>query len=113
AKNMGQVIWPATFGYAIEQMMNPIFLPPTPHDNLRNYYLANVRARGPSPVFRIGQVPYGVLPALSVVNWQKRGTSGGETLESSMRDTLLRLRETWKTSALTSVPTVAANSSDP
>ena len=113
AKNMGQVIWPATFGYAIEQMMSPVFVTPTPHDNLRSYYLANVRARGPSPAFRIGQVPYGVLPALSLVNWQKRGTSGGETLENSMRDTLLRLRETWKSAALTSVPTVSASSSDP
>lgn len=112
ALQMATLLWPCTFGYFVEQLMNGIFST-TQHNNFRDYFFGNVRARGPAPAFRVGQVPYGVLPALSVVGWQKRGTSVGETIENGLRQTLLLLRETWKSAALSSVPTVLPNAADP
>jgi hypothetical protein len=41
----------------------------------RDYFVRYVRARGPAPVFRVGDVPYGVLPAVSLVRWGKRTTA--------------------------------------
>ena len=112
AANMATLLWPTTFGYVIEQLMSPLFTA-AHHDLMRRYFIDNVRARGPAPAFRVGQVPYGVLPAVSLVSWQRRGASDAEGLENSARGTLLLLREAWKTAALTGVPTVAAGSTDP
>jgi hypothetical protein len=112
ALQMATLLWPSTFGYFVEQLMHGLFST-TQHNNFRDYFFANVRARGPAPAFRVGQVPYGVIPAVSVVGWQKRGSSVGETIENGLRQTLLLLRETWKSAALSSVPTVLPNSSDP
>ena len=112
ARQMAKLLWPTTLGYFVEQIMSPAFNA-THHDRLRQYFFDNVRGRGPAPAFRIGQVPYGVLPALSIANWQARGTSVSEQLESSSQDTVARLREIWKNAALTGVPIVSASSTDP
>ena len=113
ARNMAALLWPMTLGYVVEQLMAPLFIDGPPHDTLRSYFLDNVRARGPVPAFRIGEVPYGVLPALSIDNWQKKGTSASEGFEASALTTFKALRQTWKTAGETSVPVVSATSSDP
>jgi hypothetical protein len=112
AVNMATLLWPTTYGYVVEQLMAPLFTP-NQHDQIRDYFLSNVRACGPAPAFRIGQVPYGVLPALSVVNWQQRGSTLQEQFENAARTTMLHCREAWKTAALLNVPKVTPSAADP
>jgi hypothetical protein len=112
AHSMAKLMWPTTFGYVIEQLMSGV-ITPAGHNRIRDYFIDVLRARGPAPAFRIGQVPYGVLPALSVVNWKQRGSSPGETFEKFIQDLLLRVRETWKQAAQLNVPKVTAGSADP
>ena len=65
SRAMANALWPATWGYFIEQMLAPIFGPREVAD-VRKYYVANVQARGPYPAFRVGDVPYGLLPVTAL-----------------------------------------------
>jgi hypothetical protein len=103
AHAMTQALWPATLGYFLEQLMQPLFplAPPlfsqADIDATRAYVARWVRGRGPVPAFRVGAVPYGVLPVVSLNHWAKRaGTDADQDLEDRMRKVLLRLREIWK-----------------
>jgi hypothetical protein len=66
ARDMLTALWPATFGYFITQMMNPVF-DASQEDAMRRFALDSVVPRGPLPALRIGQTPYGVLPTTSLV----------------------------------------------
>jgi len=73
AQAMLTALWPATLGYQLEQMMAPADATlPAPFDAnaiaaAYNYTRTNVRPAGPLPAFRVGAVPYGLLPATSVM----------------------------------------------
>lgn len=95
AANMNRVLWPATVGYFMDQIMAPVFSA-AEHDAARTYFVNNVRARGPAPAFRVGAVPYGVLPIVSLARWAQRGSSADEQLEARMVPTLRRLLTIWK-----------------
>ena len=61
AKAMNKALFPATMGYFMEEMMDPLFQPQdiqATHEFFSNY----VSGRGPIPAFKIGRHPYGVLP---------------------------------------------------
>ncbi len=68
ARAMNQALWPCTFGYFLEQMMSPSVITAPPIvtaqmiGNIRAHFIDHVRGRGPLPAFRVGRVPYGVLP---------------------------------------------------
>ena len=68
AAAMNASLWPVTLGYFLEQMMAPGFDAET-IAAARAYFLANVRPGGPLPAFRIGRVPYGLLPAMSLTHF--------------------------------------------
>jgi hypothetical protein len=115
---MNLVLWPVTLGYFMEQMMNPwaylnlpsgggaIFSDDT-IKKARAFFINHVIARGPAPAFRIGAVPYGVLPALSLSRWAPRT---GE--DPNFVNTLRRLLPHWQAAART-LPAVTRNSSNP
>lgn len=117
AARMRRALWPATLGYFMEQLMNPWrFLvggtvPPIFDDNAETaaheFFVNFVSAQGPAPAFRIGAVPYGVLPALSLSRWQRRGTETQNPI-----DTLRRLLPFWQAAAK-NVPFVTPTSPDP
>ncbi len=69
AQAMNQAMWPVTLGYFLEHMMAPAFDDAT-IDSVRGYYTRYVRGRGPLPAFRVGAIPYGVLPATSLALWK-------------------------------------------
>ncbi|HJQ35115.1 MAG TPA: hypothetical protein VJ866_23395 [Pyrinomonadaceae bacterium] len=76
ARAMLRVLWPATLGYFLEQMMDPVF----GSGDLRaarDWALAHVRGRGPFPVLRISNAPYGLLPASSLSRWRASAGSSG------------------------------------
>lgn len=65
ARAMANALWPATWGYFIEQMMAPLF-EPRHVAQVRRYFVEHVQARGPYPSFRVGDVPYGLLPVTTL-----------------------------------------------
>lgn len=58
---MNTALFPATLGYFMDEMMDPIF---TERDieNTRVFFASFVSGRGPLPAIRIGKQPYGILP---------------------------------------------------
>jgi hypothetical protein len=115
ARFMNAALWPVTWGYYLEQMMYPVFASsPTVDTNGRSYFTEWVRGRGPAPAFRVGGVPYGVLPAVSLNLWRRQGTTGDDTFEEQLVSKLLILREAWKAAAAATAPHIApTNSTDP
>jgi len=69
ARAMNRVLWPATLGYTMETMLHPIFSADTV-DTTRWFYTHFVAGRGFLPSVRVGQQPYGVLPALNLQQWK-------------------------------------------
>jgi hypothetical protein len=102
AEAMSIAAWPATLGYFMDQMMRPVFVTfplftKADVDATRGYFSRWVRGRGPTPAFRVGAVPYGVLPVVALNRWAKRGTGDpDQDLEGKMYRALLRFRELWK-----------------
>ncbi len=62
ARAMNVALWPATLGYWMDTLMQPVFQPDT-IEQTRAYFNALVSGRGPFPAIRIGAQPYGILPA--------------------------------------------------
>ena len=70
ARAMATALWPATMGYYMKQMLvSRLDVPDQPADlsaetieALRRHFIDFVRGRGPFPAFRIGDIPYGLLP---------------------------------------------------
>ena len=70
AKAMNTALWPATLGYFMESMMQPIFSDNT-IKNTQRFFNQHVRGRGGIPSIRIAEQPYGILPTtvFSKLNW--------------------------------------------
>ena len=70
AQAMATALWPATIGYYLKQMMasgwdveaQPADLDDNTIEAVRRHFINFVRGRGPLPAFRVGDIPYGVLP---------------------------------------------------
>jgi hypothetical protein len=101
ARAMNAVLWPATWGYYLSQMVTgsvptPEVLVPAARDHFKDH----VRARGHFPTLRIGRQPYGVLPVCWSAQWKPLE---GRALDAPLAGLLARLRTTWKNS-LANVP---------
>jgi len=96
ARAINAVMWPATWGYYLDQMVtgsvpSSAVLVPAARDHFKDH----VRARGHFPALRIGRQPYGVLP----VSWSARWKSlEGRALDAPLANLLGRLRTTWENS---------------
>lgn len=109
ARAMVDVLWPATWGYFLEQLVlgDDAQLPTI--DAFRRHVVAHVRGRGHHPAFRVGGTPYGVLVASSLDRWQVRGERS--PLERALPVELRRLVPLWSR-AVPGVPRVG-RSADP
>ncbi|MBU8919332.1 hypothetical protein BGM25_25165 [Bacillus sp. FJAT-29953] len=65
AKIINHVLWPATWGYFLFQMMDGIEME-NDLERWRSWFADYVRARGPLPALRVGNQPYGLLPVTSL-----------------------------------------------
>jgi hypothetical protein len=81
AYHMNTVVWSATLGYYLRELLAPGFdgpvgnpLSATVIAAARTHFQNYVRGRGPLPAFRVGTTPYGVLPATSLKHWNGFGT---------------------------------------
>jgi hypothetical protein len=70
ARAMNIALWPATLGYWLETMMNPV-LGQQDIDFTQSFFTDYVSGRGMVPAIRIGDQPYGILPvtAFSRMTW--------------------------------------------
>ena len=70
---MNEALWPATWGYYLDQLMvpKPEASPPgrDPVTLARGHFVARVRAGGTLPVLRVGNQPYGLVAGLSLSRW--------------------------------------------
>jgi hypothetical protein len=73
ARAMQVALWPATLGYFLETMMEPL-AGDADVDAARAFFVRHVSGRGPAPAIRIGRQPYGVLAttAFSRMRWLDR-----------------------------------------
>jgi hypothetical protein len=69
ARKMNRVLYAATLGYFLDQMMHPL-VPPDAVNEVGAHFTQWVLPRGPASAFRVGRVPYGVLPVTSLKRWQ-------------------------------------------
>lgn len=76
---MNTALWPATMGYFMEEMMDPLF---SDEDltNTREFFINNISGRGFVPPIRIGKQPYGILPVsvFSRLNFTDESSAGLE-----------------------------------
>src|SRR5262249_25531037 len=102
ARAMNVALWPATLGYWMETMMQPVFDAGTV-DATREFFTRYVSGRGALPAIRIGRQPYGILPtsALSRLGWLAREqprTTAALAPSSFLRgllDVLRRMEADW------------------
>ncbi len=87
ARAMNQALWPATLGYFMEQMMEPLF-----DDSIvistRAWFNRYVVGRGTIPAIRVGRQPYGVLPAapFSRLGWIDREGLSNDVVDTGIPD---------------------------
>ena len=82
--DMRRAVWPATLGYFLRQMMNPPNGTPifneTTFQAAKAFFLSYVSAQGPAPAFRVGAVPYGLLPAISYSRMKAQATENTDAM---------------------------------
>ena len=103
AAAMNDALCPATLGYLMEQLMTPEFDDAT-ISGARQFWVDRVRPGGPLPAFRVGAVPYGLLPAVSVTRL---------AADARFTPVLRALRDQYFVPAARSAPRIAPGSADP
>jgi hypothetical protein len=76
ARAMNIALWQATLGYAMEEMMTPLFSR-ADIALTRWFFTRYVSGRGPLPAMRVGRQPYGILPAMAFSRYRSRGDDRG------------------------------------
>jgi hypothetical protein len=82
ARAMQAALWPATLGYALEDMLKPV-VGAADIAATRQFFTHFVSGRGPLPAVRVGRQPYGILPAMAFARY--RDASGGIDIEGGSR----------------------------
>jgi hypothetical protein len=71
ARAMNVALWPATLGYFLDTLMAPVSDERTA-EQVRWFFVRHVSGRGPLPAIRIGQQPYGIVPATAFARISRR-----------------------------------------
>ena len=67
-------------------------------ESLRTTFIERVRGRGPLPMLRVGQQPYGLLPAGDLEHW---AAPAGDPVEGGLVSFLRQIRTIWGTTMIT------------
>lgn len=94
---MNTALFPATMGYFMEEMMDPLFSERS-IEQTRFFASRFVSGRGPVPAIKIGRQPYGILPttAYSKIGFYERLSTVYEELGNTKDPFLQRLNSTIK-----------------
>lgn len=96
AAAMNAALWPATWGYYLEQLVTgAVPNPDTTLPAVRDHFAAHVRARGHYPALMLGRQPYGVLPVCWSAQYVPQGT---DPIQTQLEPLLATLRTTWEQS---------------
>ena len=118
--HMNRALWYGTLGYFMRHMMDaaiadqdPIFTS-AQIEQAGNYFSSVVLSRGPAPAFRVGPIPYGVLPIASLAEWEHTPyyPSPLEEIEIAIREPLLRLLGIWL-DGVSQVPRITPSPANP
>ena len=87
AHAMNEALWPATFGYLLDQMMEPVFDDDT-IVSTRAWFSRYVVGRGAIPAVRVGRQPYGILPVtpFSRMGWISRKLLANDRIDTGIPD---------------------------
>ncbi|MDO8185482.1 hypothetical protein Q5424_18510 [Conexibacter sp. JD483] len=72
ARAFNAALWPATLGYFLDTLMEPL-ASETAIDQTRAFFSSHVSGRGPLPALRIGQQSYGIVPAIAFARMKRSG----------------------------------------
>ncbi len=108
AAAMATLLWPATWGYFLDQWMHPAVDRQLQRE-IEQHFVQYVRGRGPLPLFRVGGTPYGVLPVSSLRTWKTDDSKN--RVASGLPPILQALYPTWQ-KAVPDVPRIG-KSDDP
>ena len=75
ARAMNIALWNGTLGYGLEQMLAPI-VSRSDIASTRQFFTRYVSGRGPLPAVRVGNQPYGVLPAMAFSRYRRARVEG-------------------------------------
>ncbi|HEX3475962.1 MAG TPA: hypothetical protein VHT91_13140 [Kofleriaceae bacterium] len=70
ARSMNRVLYSSTLGYCLDQMLSPLVTPDAVNE-VGQFFSQWVVPRGLCSAFRVGRVPYGILPVTSIARWQE------------------------------------------
>jgi len=93
AQVVNRALWPATYGYFLEEMLHGL-LTPEALTWTRAFFENYVLARGAVPALRVGAQPYGVLPTTRFSAWEVPDAANNPYPEH-LRQTLAQLDVTW------------------
>lgn len=87
ARSMNSALWPATLGYFMDTMMEPVFSEET-IARTRWYFTNFVSGRGMIPAIRVGEQPYGILPATaySRMSWFRERPAAEHLIKKKNED---------------------------
>jgi hypothetical protein len=104
ANAMNTALFPATLGYFMEEMMQPIFAE-NDIDATKDFFTNYVSGRGPVPTIRIGKQPYGILPVTVYSKINIPGNSniklnalhkdGKPTFYDRLKALIMKMDEAW------------------
>lgn len=94
AQAMNRALWPATYGYFLEEMLRPL-LSPAALAWTRRLFESYVLARGPVPALRVGAQPYGVLPTTRFSTWEAGFGGQDHDFAQQLQQVLTQLDATW------------------
>jgi hypothetical protein len=92
AQQMNRVLYSSTLGYFLDQIMSPLVGTDAVNE-VGQYFAQWVVPRGICSAFRVGRVPYGVLPVTSVARWQD--APGVTPVQARITQLVQKLRPTF------------------
>jgi hypothetical protein len=100
ARAINSALWQATLGYALEEMLTPVFSRPDIAAT-RLFFTRYVSGRGPIPSVRVGQQPYGILPAMAFSRYRaggdpRIGILAGSSYPQRLHTLLARMENDWR-----------------
>jgi|GEM_PF-2542012 len=94
AKLLNRALWPATYGYFLEEMLAPL-LSADALDWTRRLVEDYVLARGAAPTLRVGAQPYGLLATTQFSAWQVDDQQAGHAYATTLQQVLRQLDAAW------------------
>ena len=95
ARAMQTALWPATAGYMLGTLLQPVVDEQT-LDDVRRFFTTYVSGRGPVPAVRVGSQPYGILATTA---FSRMAFGGKETFLSGLHGVLQTAQADWTTLA--------------